>query len=205
MNKFANFLDKNYFYIIIFLILFAISGSIIFLRKKNDDELMKKIGDQYFSIVLSSNRGEYSPEQTLMLQKISKENNNYGSLASILLSNIYYKKEFFVDGDQELMQLTNDFQRDKVLRDYAVYSYGHALLSRLELEKFEGVLPKLSERSSVFYNNNLELIAVFYICMKDYKNALKVLDDNLSFVNDSATLKVRLEDIRTEVKSYLSE
>ncbi len=200
MKNIYSFLDKNYFYIIIFFVFCIIGGSIFVLKSKNNSELTKKIGDQYFSVILNSNNGEFAESQISLLKKISLEKNNYGSLASILLSNISYKKKDFILGDDELMRIIND--RNDTLSNYALYSYGHILLTRLELQKFAEIIPKLSSKSNVFYQNNIELLSIYHIYLKDYKNALKIIDENVENIN-SHSLKMRLEDIRKEIKNYI--
>jgi hypothetical protein len=197
MNKLAIFLDKNYFYIIIFLILIAISGSIFVLRNKNEIELTKKVGDQYLNLIMLNR--DFNNDHIMILKKISSEKSNFAGLASILTANFEYKRNNVADGDDDLLKLVNDNSKNKILRDYSLYLYGHSLLSRMDLQKFAEILPKLSDKSNIFYKNNLELIAVFYMYKKDYSNAFKIIDDNMSSINNIDTLKSRLENIKSEI------
>ena len=204
MNKVAVFLDKNYFYIIIFLILMTISGSIFVLRNKNNAELTKKIGDQYLNIIMSNAKGEFSDEQIAYLKKISTEKNNFGALSSILLSSSEYKKNDFTVGNDALMKVINDKGKNKVLRDYALYIYAHSLLGRSDLQKFSEIMTKLMDKSQIFYNNNIELIAIYNIYQKNYMDAIKIIDEKISSINNIDTLQSRLNDIKHEAQDYLS-
>ena len=204
MNKIGIFLDKNYFYIIIFLILATIFGSIFVLRNKNEIELTKKVGNQYLSTIMSNAKGDFNDEQLETLNEMSKEKNNFGTLASILSSSAFYKKNDFDKGDKHLLSLINDNSKNKILHDYALYLYAHNILARFDLQKFSELLPKLSDKSTIFFKNNIELIATYYIYKQDYKNAIQIIDDNINSMNENDTLKSRMNDIKSEAQNALN-
>jgi predicted negative regulator of RcsB-dependent stress response len=204
MNKLAIFLDKNYFYIITFLVLIAIAGSTFVLRNKNNTELIKKIGDQYLNIITSNPKGDFNNDQIENLKKISVEKNNFASLSSLLLTNYLYKKNDFANGDENLLKLINNKEKNKMLRDYALYSYAHSLLERNDMQKLAELLPKLNDKSQIFHKNSIELMAIYYINQKDYKNAVKIIDDNIKSIHHIETLKSRLDDIKNEAQNFLS-